>query len=149
MNARRRGLRDIYDSAAAEASAPITRTRDDGRIYAYGSDTSSFSDAQSSSKATNRLRAMRDAKRQAATAASSTGRVGDSGGYDAANSRGGDSFGSKGAMSMDRRNNYVSGYADGMSDMGRSSERGGREMGGPEQRMARPRVGLPTHPRGR
>ena len=117
-------------------------------MRAYGSDTSSFNDTPSSSKATNRLREMRDAKRQAATAASSGGRVADSGGYGSSNSDAGNRFDNKGAMGVDRRrnDNYGSSYGD---DMGRSSGRGGREMGGPEQRMARPRVGLPTHPRGR
>ena len=113
----------------------------------YGSDASG--DAASSSRATNRLRAMRDAKRQAATAANSGGRVTDGGGVNASNSY--DRFNDKGASGMSRRESDVySGYGDGQNDMGRSpSGRSGREMGGPERRMARPRVGLPAQPRGR
>lgn len=142
---RGRGLRDIYDSAATDAPAPISRTRDDGRPQAYGSDTSGG--APSSSRATDRLRAIRDAKRQAATSASFSGHVADGGRGGASNSS--DRFDKAAMGTRGSADAYGSDPDHGRHDIGRSSRRDVREMGEPGRRMARARVGLPTNPGGR
>jgi hypothetical protein len=128
---RGRGLRDIYDTAAA--SAPAVRAREDERPMMYGSDAS----VGAPSRATNRLKALRDAKRQAVTA----GRVSESDGRGSVHENASNRFSSRSGAGAD-------GY-DGQFDKTPSSRRSGREIRGPEQRMPPPRVGLPTHPRGR
>ncbi|THH12755.1 hypothetical protein EW146_g7398 [Bondarzewia mesenterica] len=117
---RSRGLRDIYDAAAAAPSGSYARSDSGG----YRSRTTSPTNdgGLGASKAGDRLKALRDAKRNAAQRnTSSTPNRGDK--HDRAQRRERDS----------RDNGYV------------EHGRGGEERG-PEPRRSPPRMGLPSRP---
>ena len=145
-------LRDVYDSATT--SAPDGGLRGSSSRLAYGDldETRSMPDTSSNhSKATARLRALRDAKRKAAFG--STSRVETSDSDSGATGRGGgrrveDSY----AYGYERRSmSDLSSSRDGRNEMLRDSSR--REPP-PERPMpsvtaAAARVGLPSNPRRR
>ena len=151
-------LRDVYDSATT--SAPGGGLRGSSSRLAYGDldETRSMPDTSSNhSKATARLRALRDAKRKAAfgstsrveTSDSDSGATGRGGGRRVeASSNGADSY----AYGYERRSmSDLSSSRDGRHEMLRDSSR--REPP-PERPMpsvtaAAARVGLPSNPRRR
>ncbi|KAL5490477.1 hypothetical protein ACEPAI_5310 [Sanghuangporus weigelae] len=130
MRTRSRGFRDIYDSVAASSASETRGVR--GRVEESGS--SAFASGgldRSTTRATDRLKAIRDAKRQAARTERSS---------DTAIPRGGvNSVGSGRVDQYGRRN-----------EDSLSSRRGGREVfREPTERIPVDRVGLPTNPRRR
>ncbi|EIN07399.1 hypothetical protein PUNSTDRAFT_53731 [Punctularia strigosozonata HHB-11173 SS5] len=130
---RGRGFRDIYDAAAGSSSRPAPRARSTARGYdaapsrprEYSPAPSRSSDAYAEetggagSKASNRLKAMRDAKRQAAAR----------------------NAGSPLATRDDDDMVSVRSGRSGMDDVGGASAASGRSVP-----AARPRVGLPSGP---
>ncbi|KAL5529058.1 hypothetical protein ACEPAG_5032 [Sanghuangporus baumii] len=130
MRARGRGFRDIYDSVAASSASETRGAR--GRVEESGS--SAFASGgldRSTTRATDRLKAIRDAKRQAARTERSS---------DTAIPRGG--VNSVGSGRVDQ---YGRRYEDSLS-----SRRGGQEVfSEPTERIPADRVGLPTNPRRR
>ncbi|EJD06012.1 uncharacterized protein FOMMEDRAFT_166309 [Fomitiporia mediterranea MF3/22] len=121
--ARGRGFRDIYDSVASDTPEPRVHERNDNyRAPVPGSGNTT------PSRANDRLKALRDAKRQAATA-----------------SRVAESVGGRGAIERRSVDVYDTRYEDSWS-----SGRGARDVMGADPGKRMPvRVGLPTNPRRR